>query len=256
MNEVLVAFLVTCFAGAATTLGGVISCYANPNSDKTLGISLSFSAGVIIFVSFTEILYKAYKLLSEVSPNAELYTFTTFFIGILLMAIIDFIIPQQTMGHTVKSSKKNSKVYRMGLFTTIVIAIHNFPEGMVTFFSTLDSFSVGISIAIAIFIHNIPEGIAIASPIYYSTKSKSKAIFHATLSGLAEPIGAIVGYLLFAKFINDFYLGVIFALVSGIMIYISFDELLPASRANTDHHMSIIGLFCGMFVMAISLILF
>ncbi|MFC1659326.1 ZIP family metal transporter, partial [Pseudomonadota bacterium] len=145
------------------------------------------------------------------------------------------------------------KLFRIGLFTCLVMALHNFPEGLSTFSSAVLSPALGLSIAIAIAIHNIPEGIAVSLPIYYSTGSKKKAIFYSFISGMSEPVGGIVGYLFVEAFLNDIAFGVLLAVTAGFMVYISFDELLPAARDYGKQHLSIMGLITGMFVMALSL---
>ena len=146
---------------------------------------------------------------------------------------------------------------RMGLFTALAMAIHNFPEGLATFVSALQNPSIAIPIVVAIAsIHNIPEGIAVSVPIYHATGSKSKAFWYSFLSGLAEPIGAFVGWLLFLPIMNDLVFGIIFAAVAGIMVFISLDELLPSAKEYGEHHLSIYGLILGMMVMAVSLLLF
>ena len=156
----------------------------------------------------------------------------------------------------VQKAEKFRKLYRMGMFTALAIAIHNFPEGLATFASALSDPSLGIAIAVAIAIHNIPEGIAVSIPIFYATGSRKKAFFYSFLSGLAEPVGALIGYLLLFSFFNEVVLGVLFASVAGIMVFISLDELLPAAREYGESHLSIYGLIAGMVVMAISLLLF
>ena len=197
-------------------------------------------------------------------------TIICFFIGIILTAFIDKIIPEDLNPHEPKSDNqlqelkpdtkasliRNSKLKRTGIFTAIAIAIHNFPEGFATFVSALENPTVGITIAFAIAIHNIPEGMAVSLPIYHATGEKKKAFWYATLSGLAEPLGAVVGFFLLLPFMGDATLAIVFGIVAGIMVYISFDELLPASRVYGNAHTTIVGISLGMFVMAISLVLF
>ena len=144
----------------------------------------------------------------------------------------------------------------MGLIAALALAIHNFPEGLATFASALVDMKIGIPIAVAVAIHNIPEGIAVSIPIFYATGDRKKAFFYSFLSGLAEPLGALIGYIILFKFFNDIVFGILFASVAGIMVFISLDELLPASREYGEPHMSIYGLIVGMIVMAVSLLLF
>ena len=145
---------------------------------------------------------------------------------------------------------------RTGVFTALAIAIHNFPEGLATFVSALQSPEVAIPIVIAIAVHNIPEGIAVSVPVYYATGNKKRAFFLSFASGLSEPVGALIGYLILMPFMSDVVYGVLFAAVAGIMVFISLDELLPSAREYGEHHLSIYGLVAGMAVMALSLWLF
>ena len=262
MNPFWIAVIVTTLAGLSTGIGGLFAFNKRTNNKKFLSFALGLSAGVMIYVSFIEIFPKAFKSLAEVFPLKQAYFFTTiaFFVGLGLIALIDFLIPKQHNPHEVvagmdqvATEKKN--LLRLGLFTAIAISLHNFPEGLATFLATLEEPNVGIAIAVAIAIHNIPEGIAVAIPIFFATNSKKKAIFWAFLSGIAEPVGALVGIAILWPFINDYTFGFLFAGVAGIMVYISLDELLPAAERYGEHHISILGLVTGMMIMALSLVL-
>jgi len=192
-----------------------------------------------------------------------------FFGGILFIALIDKLVPEYENPHEMhkveemgengltKESQKSKRLMRMGLFSAGAIALHNLPEGLATFIAALKDPQLGIAITVAIAIHNIPEGIAVSVPIFYATGSKKKAFIYSLLSGFAEPVGAIIGflfiYLIFG--LNDLVLGIVFAIVAGIMVYISFDELLPAAEEYGEHHFSILGLITGMAVMAFSLLI-
>lgn len=254
-NEVLFAFLLTLLAGLATGVGSLISLFVKTKNKKFLSISLGFSAGVMLYVSFIEIFVKANDSLtiafgSEVAPW---FTTAGFFLGIVIIGFIDKLIPDN-IDHTNKSID-NKKLMRMGIFTALAIGIHNFPEGLATFLSALQDPNLGIAIAVAIAIHNIPEGIAVSMPIYYATNSKKKAFRYSFLSGLAEPIGALIGYMILREFMNDVVFGVIFASVAGIMVYISLNDLLPQSRKYAEQKVVTYGLIAGMLVMAFSLLI-
>ncbi|MBS3991780.1 MAG: zinc transporter ZupT [Erysipelothrix sp.] len=264
MNNVLFAFLITLFAGLSTGIGSLIAFFAKTTNTKFLSLALGFSAGVMIYVSMIEIFFKAEAgLIAELGENLGSWVnVLSFFGGMLLIAIIDKLIPKAENPHELhvvedndNEEMKKSNLMRMGLFTALAIAIHNFPEGLATFVVALREPKLAIPIAIAIALHNIPEGIAVSVPIYYATGSKRKAFFYSFLSGLAEPVGALVGYLILMPFLNDVILGILFAGVAGIMVFISLDELLPASEKYGEHHLSIYGLVSGMAVMAISLLL-
>lgn len=264
MNNVLFAFLITLFAGLSTGIGSFIAFFAKTTNTKFLSLALGFSAGVMIYVSMIEIFFKAEEgLILALGENLGSWVnVLSFFGGMLLIAIIDKLIPKAENPHEVhvvednyNEEMKKNNLMRMGLFTALAIAIHNFPEGLATFIVALKEPTLAIPIAIAIALHNIPEGIAVSVPIYYATGSKRKAFFYSFLSGLAEPVGALVGYLILMPFLNDVILGILFAGVAGIMVFISLDELLPASEKYGEHHLSIYGLVSGMAVMAISLLL-
>lgn len=287
MDPVLLAFAVTLGAGLATGIGSLLAFTRKKPSDKFLAFMLGLSAGVMIYVSLVEIFQKAVGSLTEAtgdSGSGYMWATIGFFGGFLVIALIDKIFGhfhdepneaqsgnnaeriQHADAHDVDISgmveeldatekKERRGLMRMGLFTALAIAIHNFPEGLATFMATLEEPALGIAFAVAIAIHNIPEGVAVSIPIYRATGSKLKAFWYSFASGLAEPIGALVGYFILIQFMNEYVFGVIFAGVAGVMIYISLDELLPTAK-KYDHHLPIMGVFVGMAIMAASLVLF
>jgi ZIP family zinc transporter len=253
----------TLFAGLSTGIGSVMAFLSKKFNPKFLAGSLGFSAGVMIYVSFVEIFVKAQEdlVVGYGEGNGTIYTVLSFFGGILLIGLIDRFVPSIENPHEIKNielenkDSRDQRLMRMGLFSALAIGIHNFPEGLATFMAALDDPQMGISIAIAIAIHNIPEGIAVSVPIYYATKNRKKAFTLSALSGLAEPIGALVGFLLLSTVFGSGFLGFVFAGVAGIMVYISLDELLPTAEEYGEHHVAIYGLIAGMAVMAVSLLL-
>jgi len=263
----MMALGLTIFAGLSTGIGSVMAFISKKFNPRFLALSLGFSAGVMIYVSFVEIFMKAKDSLVDIYGERLGYVYTTcaFFAGIALIALIDYAIPSFGNPHEIKLLEKgegaepqtnnSKKLMRMGLFSALAVGIHNFPEGLATFISAIEDPTLGVSIAIAIAIHNIPEGIAVSVPIYYATKSRKKSFILSFLSGLAEPVGALLGYFLFMSFFTDSLFGIVFALVAGIMVYISLDELLPTAEQYGEHHIAIWGLVGGMFVMASSLLL-
>ncbi len=268
-NEtVLFAFGLTLFAGLSTGIGSALAFFTKTTNTKFLSLSLGFSAGVMIYVSMIEIFFKAKDaLVAEMGEKMGSWvTVISFFGGILFIALIDKLIPSienpheirkvEEMGEAAKKEHKNKKLMKMGMFTALAIAIHNLPEGLATFTAALTDPSLGIAIAVAIAIHNIPEGIAVSVPIYFATGNKKKAFWYSFLSGVAEPVGALIGYLILMPYMSDTLFGILFAGVAGIMVFISFDELLPAAREYGEHHLSIYGLILGMMVMAVSLLMF
>ena len=266
-ENVLIAFGLTLFAGLSTGIGSALAFFTKRTNTKFLSTALGFSAGVMIYVSFIEIFIKAKDalLVSFGEVVGTWLTVLSFFGGIVLIAIIDKLVPSFENPHEIRDVEEmqdrnsmagDQKLLRMGYFTALAIAIHNFPEGLATFAAALADPTLGLSIAIAIAIHNIPEGISVSVPVYYATGSKRKAFTYSMLSGLAEPVGALIGYAILFKFFSDTVFGVLFAMVAGIMVFISLDELLPSAQKYGEHHLSIYGLIGGMVVMALSLLLF
>jgi ZIP family zinc transporter len=266
-SNLLLAFGLTLFAGLSTGIGSALAFFTKQTNTRFLSLSLGFSAGVMIYVAFVEIFAKARNSLVLEYGDREGYWLTVmaFFSGIAIIAIIDKLIPSYENPHEIKAVEdlgksaeqaKSQKLMRMGLFTALAIGIHNFPEGLATFTAALTSPELGIAIAVAIAIHNIPEGIAVSVPVYYATGSKKRAFWLSFSSGLAEPVGALVGYLILMPFLSPVMFGILFAAVAGIMVFISLDELLPTAEKYGEHHLSIYGLIAGMVVMAMSLLLF
>lgn len=261
MENYILAFLMTLIAGLCTGIGGIIALLSKRDNKVFLSVSLGFSAGVMVYVSMIEILPKAQESLAIDLGEKMGATVgvTAFFIGMILIALIDKLIPSEENPHEIKhieGEEKNSKLMRMGVFTALAIGIHNFPEGLATFIASLQSLEVAIPVVVAIAIHNIPEGIAVSVPVYHATGSKKKAFMYSFVSGLSEPVGALVGWMLLMPIMNDAVFGIVFALVAGIMVFISFDQLLPYAREYGEHHHSIYGLVLGMMLMAVSLLLF
>jgi ZIP family zinc transporter len=224
----------------------------------------------MIYVSLIEIFVKARDSLEAVHGESLGYLYATlsFFGGIFIIALIDKLVPKAENPHELKDpsemdelpqhekdAHESHQLLRMGLFSALAIAIHNFPEGLATFIAALEDPTMGVSIAVAIAIHNIPEGIAVSVPIFYATGSRRKAFKFSFLSGLSEPVGAIIGYFLLSSFLSDSMFGIVFGMVAGIMVYISLDELLPTAEKYGEHHIAIYGLISGMMVMAASLVL-
>ncbi len=268
INEnILFALGLTVFAGLSTGIGSLMAFMSKKFNPNFLCAALGFSAGVMIYVAMVEIFVKARHSLSASLGDKPGYIWTVvaFFCGIALIALIDKLVPSYENPHelgnmdveNIETGKKgDKKLLRMGLFSALAIGIHNFPEGLATFMGALNDPALGISIAVAIAIHNIPEGVAVSVPVYYATGSRRKAFWLSFLSGLAEPVGAILGYFILRSVFNDTTFGLVFASVAGIMIYISLDELLPTAEEYGRHHIAIGGLIAGMAVMAVSLLLF
>ncbi|MBO8093517.1 MAG: zinc transporter ZupT [Prosthecochloris sp.] len=258
------ALLLTLLAGLSTGIGSALAFLVPHTNKRFLTFALGFSAGIMLYVSFVEIMPEAKESIIHTLPehHAAWIITVAFFLGIGLIWLIDQLVPDVENPHEMSligeiegGVPEEHRLYRMGLFTAFAIAIHNFPEGMAVFFSALSDQSLGIVIASTIALHNIPEGMAVAAPIYFATKSKKKAFSLSFLSGLAEPAGAVIGYLLLKPFLTPLLFSGILAGVAGIMVYISLDELLPTAEEYGEHHLAISGLIIGMGVMAVSLLM-
>ncbi|KUO73915.1 MAG: zinc transporter ZupT [Clostridia bacterium BRH_c25] len=269
INSILIAFGLTLIAGISTGVGSLLALFAKKTNTKLISAVLGFSAGVMIYVSLVDIFPHANQMLVDSMGKSAggWVTLASFFGGITLIAIIDKLIPSFENPHEIrrveemdeysdmKAGNRNN-LMKMGVFTAVAIAVHNFPEGIATFIAAIKDPSLGIAITIAIAIHNIPEGIAVSVPIYCATGSRRKAFVYSLMSGLSEPVGALLGYLFLMPVMSDKVLGIMFALVAGIMVFISLDELLPTAREYGESHIATYGLVSGMAVMAISMLLF
>jgi len=262
-ENLLLAFGLTVIAGLSTGIGSALALFAKRTNTRFLALSMGLSAGVMIYVSFTELLGEAgHQLeLAYGETNGPFWTVVAFFTGIVVIGVIDRIVPEPSNPHHAGSiedmapERQPAKLMRMGMFTALAIAIHNFPEGVATFAAALADPTLGISIAVAIAIHNIPEGIAVSVPIFYATGSRKKAFWLSFASGLSEPVGAVVGYVLLRNYMGPAVMGWLLASVAGVMVFISLDELLPTAREYDEGHLAIYGLVAGMAVMAVSLLL-
>jgi len=298
MGNVWIALGLTVFAGMATGIGSAIAFFAKRTNYRFLSVATGFSAGVMLYVSFVEIFVKGADSLVAAYGDywGHWINVASFFGGILLIGIIDNLIPSAENPHETHTESetaplhdesaplpdfdaiaadpqhappgahdhrvKDAKLLRMGLFTALAIAIHNFPEGLATFLAALEDPGLGVAIAVAIALHNIPEGISVSVPIFYATGDRKKAFAYSLLSGLAEPVGAVIAYVGLRFFLGGEsgaippqMMGMLFGGVAGIMVYISLDELLPTSRAYGKGHDSLLGLLAGMAIMALSLLL-
>ena len=281
-SNIIYAFLLTLMAGLSTGIGGIVIWKAKRTNRRLLSVGLGFSAGVMVYVSFVELFVEGRKYLAEgySDPMATALNAFYFFVGILFVLLIDHFVPQYENPHELPDSDIAEQTYayeqrygeeieaegdaftykevkglaRTGFMAAVAVGVHNFPEGMATFASSLACPRLGITIAIAIAIHNIPEGITVAVPFYYATGDKKRAFRAALVSGMAEPIGALAAFVFLLTFLSPAVLGTIFSMVSGIMVFIAIDVLLPSAEKYGEHHMGIYGFVAGMGVMAISLL--
>lgn len=256
-GNISAAILLTFIAGLSTSVGSLMVLFSKRSNTKFLSIAIGFSAGVMIMMSLGDLLPEALKICTAELGNAYggIMVALLLVVGLLISAMIDKLVPEHL--HDQGGQKDKKKImHRVGVISAIAIVLHNFPEGIATFIAGYSDISRGISIAAAIAMHNIPEGIAVSIPIYFGTGSRMKAFLYATLSGLSEPLGAVVAYIILAPFINELMLGAIFTIVAGMMIYISFHELLPASREYGHHAFSLSGIIAGIVVIALVMAIF
>ena len=259
-HTVLLALGLTMIAGLSTGIGSLIAFFTKRTNTKFLSAALGLSAGVMIYVSFMELMPQSVELLSGIysKKESEVYMLLSFFAGIGLIALIDRLVPADENPHEIHTDKEfgqSAPLKRTGILMALAIGVHNFPEGLATGASAVTNIDIALPIVFAIAIHNIPEGIAVSVPIYHSTGSRRKSFWYSFLSGMAEPVGALVGFLFLRSFWTPSLNALLLAFVSGIMIYISFDELLPGTEKYGHHHLGVGGVVAGMAIMAMSLLL-
>ena len=276
----LLAFLLTLVAGGATSIGAALGVMGRGTSPKVLAGGLGLSAGVMLYVSFVELLPEGARILSggSAEPGADgrgtALAVLSFFVGIAVIALIDRTVPEAVSPHEFAGRMQGShgraelrapdeqaadralkaRLLRTGMVTAAALALHNIPEGFATFVAALQAPEIAIPVVAAIALHNIPEGLAVAVPVRRATGSRSKAFWLATMTGLAEPVGAVIGYLLLAPLLSGDAMGAILAGVAGVMVFVSLDELLPAAEETGEHHTVIYSLIAGMAVMALTLL--
>jgi ZIP family zinc transporter len=291
MNNYILPLLLSTLAGLSTVLGGAITFFIKRHSMRTLSIGLGFSAGVMIFISLTELLPESLKYIREYFGfDRGWIVLAGFAAGMLIAVLIDRFVPDhiqdeehfindkdgensisdeedgEEKADTVEKCEGNfciaktkeewQKLRRTGIVTALAVAIHNLPEGLATFFASSVDLKLGITVVLAIAIHNIPEGIAVALPVYQATGSKRKVFWYTLLSGLAEPVGGIIGFFIIKMLFPELAVGIMFSIVAGIMTYISFDTLLPLSKEYDTGHYSITGVVLGMLFIGATIFLF
>ena len=268
LSHLLCVLGLTTLAGLATGIGGFVAFFTKRTNTKFLTFALGFSGGVMVYISFVELLANARVDLKAIYGDlwGGIWALTAFFVGILVAALIDRCVPEDENPHEFfeldreelpsvpQNHLNNGRIHRIGALFALVIGIHNFPEGIATFAAGMDSIGLGLSITLAVAIHNIPEGMVVAIPLYYGTGDRKKAVLYSFASGLAEPAGALLAMLLIFPFLTPTLLALLFACVAGIMVFISFDELLPMAEKWGHHHLSIYGIILGMLVMSFTLL--
>jgi ZIP family zinc transporter len=247
------ALIISLIAGMSTLLGAVVVFFTQKKSKKLISICLGFAAGVMISITFTDLLPYAESFLSAYAgQKMGIVLWVVFLIvGVLIAAGLDKLVPHEE-GSQEENERQHKNLFRVGSVSMIAIALHNFPEGIAAFMAGYQDLSVGISVGLAIMMHNIPEGIAVALPIYFATGSRRKAFKYTFLSGIAEPIGAVVAFLLLRPFLSDLLMGIVFAIISGIMLYLALEELLPSSRQYGYTRPALTATFVGICLMPLT----
>lgn len=258
--EALFAFALCTGAALATIIGSAVVIGAKESNPRLLAFGLAFAGGAMVYISLIEIFGKSVTGFSQLYADEKAYSFATlaFFGGVMLVVLLDRFVPNphatlNTQSQTLTAPSES--IRRVGIMAAIAITAHNVPEGMATFFAALDDPVVGLPLAIAIAIHNIPEGVSIAIPVYYATGSKKTALFATAGSAMAEPLGALIGYLVLAPFLTPVVYAVTFGIIAGVMVFLALDELLPAAKKYATGHETTYGMIIGMAAIALSLVL-
>jgi ZIP family zinc transporter len=248
-GTIILALLLATLAGLSTALGSFLGIFVRNPGPCFITLTLGFAAGVMMFISFLELLPAGIEAIGF-GP-----ALSAFFGGMIAMFLIDVLIPHEYIAerHETEDEAQKKRLFKAGLFVALGLAIHNFPEGMATFAGALEDVSLGVAVAIAIALHNIPEGLAVSAPVYVATGSRRKAFLWSFLSGVSEPLGAVVAALILLPILDDAVLGFVLSVVAGVMIFIATDELMPVSQLFGHEHLSIVGIVAGMMVTALSL---
>lgn len=260
LDNVLIALVITLAAGMATVFGSALVFFQKTPSPRLLAFGLAFAAGAMVFVSLTEIFGKSVNSFGQLNGHGTLWATAAFLLGLVMVLMLDRLIPNPHETLDVNDPQfqdgQKTMLKRIGLMSALAITAHNLPEGLATFFATMDSPTVGAPLAFAIAVHNIPEGISIAAPIYFATQNKRLTVMACLVSGLAEPFGALMGYFVLKPFLSADVFGWVFGIIAGTMVFLAMDELLPAAKRYSDGHETVYGLVGGMAMIAISLALF
>ena len=243
MREIL-PFLLCLIAGLSTLLGSLF-IFIKGNKQNIIKCALAFASGVMLSVSIFDLIPESLTMFQSTTKNSIFFNITIFItIGLIIPLFVDKVLPNKL--------DQNSKLYKLGIFTMIAIIIHNIPEGIATYISSETNLKLGIKVTIAIAMHNIPEGISIAMPVYYATKNKKKAIGLTFISGMSEPLGAFLAFLFLKPIINNTIMGALFAIIAGIMTYISIIELLPTALQYKEKKKTIISFLIGILFMYVN----
>lgn len=258
--NVLTALSICAGAALATMLGGISVVTSRNPSPRLLSFGLAFAGGAMVYISLVEIFWKAHAaFMQALGSDRQGYMAATlaFFAGIALVVLLDRLVPNpHNKLVQISREAERARIRRIGIMAAIAITAHNIPEGMATFFAALDNPTVGLSLAFAIAVHNIPEGVSIAIPVYFATRNRRITLLACLGSALAEPFGALLGYLVLAPFLSPFVYGIVFGVIAGIMVFLSLDELLPAAKRYAQGHDAVYGMLAGMGGIALSLVLF
>jgi ZIP family zinc transporter len=258
------ALLLAMGAGLSTTIGSLLGIAVKRPGDRFMAFTLGLSAGVMLMVSFVELLPMAMNTPGVGFIGSQV----AFFAGLGAYFLIDFFVPHEYIGQhdypggeypLVRSPDSKGpdprRLHRTAMLVALGISIHNFPEGMATFVGGMRDTNVGLAIAVAIAIHNVPEGIAISAPIYAATGSRRKAFLWSFFSGVSEIAGALLAALFLTPVLTEQVLAWVLAFVAGIMVLISIDELIPSAKSFDTEHAPVVGVLVGMAVMSASLYL-
>ena len=249
----LTALLMSTAAGLSTMLGALIIFVSKGKNEKLVTASLGFAGGVMLAISLAELFPESHELLTAPLGTAggALAAVGSFVGGMALAALLDILVPHEPYDEAT-GEKPHANLYRVGVISTLAIAVHNFPEGIATFMASYNDTGLGLSVALAIALHNIPEGVSVALPIYFASGSRKKALRYCFLSGISEPIGALMAFLVLRPFLTDALMGVVFALIAGIMVYIAIEELLPSARQYGHDRLALIATLAGMVIMLLT----
>lgn len=251
MNVILQAFLAATFTFLITSLGSaLVFCFKKVNKNIS-DIILGISAGIMLAASYFSLLNPAIESAKTLSNCAALVVAFGFFLGGLLLFTTDKIFSKLMKK---KQKKDNSK--KIFLLVSS-ITIHNIPEGLsigVAFGSVFYGLPgattlAALGLALGIGLQNFPEGCAVSLPLRQAGMSRMKAFLIGALSGLVEPIAAVIGAILVLKV--QFVMPILLSFAAGAMIYVIVEELIPESQQNSNQDIVTLYTLVGFIIMMI-----
>ena len=253
LPRVLQAFIACLFTWSITALGASIVFFFKKVNKTLMDALLGFAAGVMVAASFFSLISPALEMAEELKMNSWIVISLGFLSGGVLLFIGDKVYDYLSRLRKDENSNKAKRCFML----ISSITLHNIPEGMavgVAFGSlayslTGATLSSALALALGIGLQNFPEGSAVSLPLRREGYTRGKAFFYGQLSGIVEPIAAVIGALLVLKI--QLILPFLLAFAAGAMIYVVVEELIPESQTNKKKDLMALFTILGFMIMMI-----